>query len=403
MSAASQPTPQRTSQHTPLRTLLLFDVDGVLVHPVGYKAALRALVDRFAAQTGMGPDDNEIAFFEACGFINEWDSGAVCVSAILLAALDQRPDLRRGTLDETFEAIHAARISVARPDFIGIMRGIHQQHADGLFPAARYLDMLAARLNDGTLTLARDLLGNVYDVIRTPTTRTFQTLTLGSARFAAVYGQPAPFESESYLTRYDIPLLSETGRLLDWLREPGRGAAIFTARPSLAPADLVGAPAAVLTGYAPEAELAVELLDLAGKVPLIGQGRVTWLAQRYGRGAADYIKPSPVQGLAAIGAAASGTETDALNAAAALYEHGELTAPLAALREQTTQVIVFEDSAGGIRATRHAVERLIQAGLDVHLMAVGVSTNSDKRAALAAVADTVVDDVNAGLALVYRT
>ena len=220
-------------------------------------------------------------------------------------------------------------------------RGIYQQHADGLFPAARYLDMLAARLNDGTLTLARDLLGNAYDVIRTPTTRTFQTLTLGSARFAAVYGQPAPFESESYLTRYDIPLLSETGRLLDWLREPGRGAAISTARPSLAPADLVGAPAAVLTGYAPEAELAVELLDLAaGKVPLIGQGRVTWLAQLYGRGAADYIKPSPVQGLAAIGAAASGTETDALNAAAALYEHGELTGPLAALREQSTQVIL---------------------------------------------------------------
>ncbi len=97
MSAAPQPTPQRTSQRTSQRTLLLFDVDGVLVHPVGYRAALRALVDRFAAQTGIGPDDNEIAFFEACGFINEWDSGAVCVSAILLAALDQRPDLRRGT------------------------------------------------------------------------------------------------------------------------------------------------------------------------------------------------------------------------------------------------------------------------------------------------------------------
>jgi hypothetical protein len=386
------------------RTLLLFDVDGVLIHPVGYKAAMRALVDRFAAQMGqspMGPDDDEIAVFEACGFTNEWDSGAVCVSAILLAALEQRPDLRRGTLDDTFDAIHAARISVARPDFVGIVREVYRQHADGHFPAARYLDMLAARLNDGALALARDLLGSVYDVIHTPTTRAFQTLTLGSARFAAVYGQPAPFESESYLTRYDIPLLSETDRLLDWLRAPGRGAAIFTARPSLAPADLADAPAAVLTGYAPEAELAAELLGLAGKLPLIGQGRVTWLAERYGRGAADYIKPSPVQGLAAIGAAASGTETDALNAAAALYEHGDLTGPLAALREYSTQVIVFEDSTGGIRATQHAADRLTQAGLDVRFRAVGVSPNADKRAALAAVVDHVVDDVNAGLALVY--
>jgi phosphoglycolate phosphatase-like HAD superfamily hydrolase len=386
------------------RTLLLFDVDGVLIHPVGYKAALRALVDRFAAQMGqspMGPDDDEIAIFEACGFTNEWDSGAVCISAILLAALAQRPDVRRGSLDDTFEAIRAARISVARPDFVGIVREVFQQHADGHFPAARYLDMLAARLNDGALALARDLLGSVYDVIHTPTTRAFQTLTLGSARFAAVYGQPAPFESESYLTRYDIPLLSETDRLLDWLRGPGRGAAIFTARPSLAPADLADAPVAVLTGYAPEAELAVELLGLAGKVPLIGQGRVAWLAERYGRGVGDYVKPSPVQGLAAIGAAASGTETDALNAAAALYEHGDLSGPLAALRGYSTQVIVFEDSTGGIRATRHAADRLMQAGLDVRFRAVGVSPNADKRAALAAVADHVVDDVNAGLALVY--
>jgi phosphoglycolate phosphatase-like HAD superfamily hydrolase len=376
-------------------TLLLFDVDGVLIHPVGYKVAMRTLVDRFAAQMGqspMGPDDDEIAFFEACG---------LTISAILLAALDQRPDLRRSTLDDTFDAIRAARISVARPDFAGIVRAIYQQHADGHFPAARYLEMLAAHLNDGTLALVRDLLGNVYDVIGTPTTRAFQTLTLGSARYTAVYGHPAPFENESYLTRYDIPLLNETDRLLDWLHDPGRGAAIFTARPSLPPADLTEAPAAVLTGYAPEAELAAELLNVTGKLPLIGQGRVSWLAQRYGRGAAEYIKPSPVQGLAAIGAAASGTEADALNAAAALYEHGDLTGPLAALRDQSTQVIVFEDSAGGIRATRRAVERLDQAGLDVRLMAVGVSSNPDKRAALAAVADHVVDDVNAGLALVY--
>jgi beta-phosphoglucomutase-like phosphatase (HAD superfamily) len=388
------------------RTLLLFDVDGVLIHPVGYKMAMRALVDHFAARMGqssMGPDDDEIAFFEACGFTNEWDSGAVCVSAILLAALDQQPDLRRGTLSNTFDAIRAARISVARPDFAGIIADIYQQHAEGHLPAARYLEMLAARLNDGALALARDLLGNVYDVIGTPTTRAFQTLTLGSARFAAVYGHPAPFENESLLTRHDVPLLDDTDRLLGWLRDAGHGAAIFTARPSLAPADLTQAPAAVLTGYAPEAEIAAELLGLAGKVPLIGQGRVTWLADRYGRGAADYIKPSPVQGLAAIGAAASGSEADALNAAAALYEHGELTGPLAALREDTTQVVVFEDSVGGIRATQHAVERLDQAGLDAHLMAVGVSPNVDKRAALAAVADHVVDDVNAGLALVYGT
>jgi hypothetical protein len=393
------------------RTLFLFDVDGVLVHPVGYKVALRALVDRFAGQMGqatMGPDDDEIAVFEACGFTNEWDSGAVCVSAILLAALEQRPDLRRSALDDTLRAIRAAQVKLARPDFAGIMRAIHRQHADGHFPAARYLEMLAARMNGDELALVRPLLGNVYDVLNTPTTRAFQTLTLGSERFASVYGCPAPFESESCLTRYDVPLLSDANRerLLNWQRDPDHGAAVFTARPSLPPADLIDAPSTVPTGaqaagYAPEAELAAELLGLAGKVPLIGQGRVSWLASLHGHGAADYIKPSPVQGLAAIGAAASGAETDALNAAAALYEYGDLIGPLAALRGRSTRVIVFEDSTGGIRATRHAAERLVLAGLDVTFEAVGISPNADKRAALAGVADHVVDDVNAGLALVY--
>lgn len=390
-------------------TLLLFDVDGVLVHPVGYKVALRATVDRFAAQMGqppLGPDDSEIAIFEACGITNEWDSGAMCVSALLMAALEQRPDLRRDTLEATFAAIYAARLEIARPDFTRIAHEV--RHNNEPFPAAHYLELLAARTNGGDLTLLRTLLGNVYDVLGTPTTRIFQTHTLGSARFADTYGHPAPFESESYLTRYDGALLSEASRarLLDWLRDTGHGAAIFTARPSLPPADLAATPSGVpnthqIAGYAPEAELATELLGLAGRVPMIGQGRVGWLAVRHGRGAADYIKPSPVQGLAAIGAAASGTETDALNAAAALYEHGSLTGPLAALRGSPVGVVVFEDSTGGIRATRQAVERLTQAGLDVTLRAVGVSPNPDKRAALAEVADQVVDDINAGLAVVF--
>lgn len=78
------------------RTLLLLDVDGVLVHPLGYRDALRATVDHFAGrmgQTVVDITDDEIAVFEACGITNEWDSGAICVSALLLAVLGQQPDL----------------------------------------------------------------------------------------------------------------------------------------------------------------------------------------------------------------------------------------------------------------------------------------------------------------------
>lgn len=392
---------------TPIRTLILLDVDGVLVHPIGYKRALRALVEYFAVQMGLslpGPTDDEIAIFEACGLTNEWDSGAMCVSALLLAALACAPQARRPTLEATFDALRAARPDVPRPDFTAEARQIARHGADGRYPAAHYLELLSARTDPATLPLLRALLGNVYAVRETPSTRAFQTFVLGNERFQATYGLPAPFVSESYLITYDIPLLDAPtrARLLHWAGSPGHGIAIYTARPSRPPADLppdepVGEPPA---GYPPEAELAAELVGLAGRAPLIGQGRMGWLAWRRGCAAADYIKPSPVQALSAIAAAASGMETESLRAAVHLLERGELSGPLSALREGPVHIVIYEDSAGGICAVQDAVALLQQAGVSASLKGIGVSPQPDKRAALATVADHLVEDVNEGLALV---
>ncbi len=385
---------------TPSHTCLLLDVDGVLVHAIGYRAALQATINYFAARMGlpeMAPDEDEIALFEACGISNEWDSGAMCLSALLASALTAHPHLRRDTVDETLAAIGQAGIALERPDFITLARAVSERRADGLHPSAIYLSMLGEQLSPDSLPLFSAMLNDVYD-INTPTTQVFQTHTLGSARFAEAYGRPAPLESPSYLIEHDVPLLSDAmrARLLDWHAQPGHGAVVFTARPTLPPADL---PERTTHGEAPEGELAMELLGLDGKLILIGQGRINWLARQYGRSGSAYVKPSPVQALAAIGAAATGEESAALCAAAELVERGALTGPLAALREGSTRVIVFEDTINGVRATRQAVDRLRAAGLDATCEAVGVSPHPDKRAALAEVADHVVDDVNAGLAL----
>lgn len=392
---------------TTTRTLILLDVDGVLLHPVGYKDALRATLDIFAGDMGLTAPAlsyDEIAIFEACGLTNEWDSGAMCASALLLAALEAEPALLRPTLEDTIAALRAARPRIARPDFAAEARAIAAAQVDGHYPAARYLQLLAARADNGHLPLLRVLLGDVYNVLNTPTTRLFQAHTLGSTRFLETYGQPGPVNVESYLTTRDKALLDDASRvrLIQWSSAPQHGAVVFTARPSLPPADLVTdtAPGTNVTGYAPEAELAMELTALVGQLPLIGQGRVGWLAWRNGRSPGDYVKPSPVQALAAIGAAVSGLEMESLLAAAALVEHGELSGPLAALRGEAVRVIVFEDSTGGIRATRDAVEHLQQAGIAATFAAVGISPNPDKRAALATVTDQVVDDINTGLALV---
>ncbi len=382
------------------RTLILFDVDGVLLHPVGYKEAMRATVNHFAAQMGqpgMAVTDDEIAVFEACGITNEWDSSAICVSTILLAALREGPDLRRDTLDGTLAAVAAAKLRLARPAYSAVARSIIYDHSDGKVPASLYLAVLAGQTDPANLPLFAVLLRDVHS-LDTPTTRVFQTHTLGSERFRAAYGEPAPLERESYLARYDLPLLTPENRqrLLGWM-DTDHGAAIFTARPSLPPAD---APVEPGSGYAPEAELAAELLGLAGSLPLIAQGRIVWIARRTGHTVPQYIKPAPVQALAAIGAAASGAESAALESAAALYERGELTGPLAGLADRPARVIVLDDAITGIHAVRAAVERLREAGLDVMFEGIGVSPQADKRAALAQIAGRVVDDVNEGLALI---
>jgi hypothetical protein len=171
---------------------------------------------------------------------------------------------------------------------------------------------------------------------------------------------------------------------------------LYTARPSRPPAEVTGR----LRGYTPEAEMALTLvgLDEAGpaRVPVIAFGKLGWAARQMGRTAMELVKPSPVQALAAIAAARTGREVEALQAALAV----ERGAPLPQLYRACAgePVHVFEDSATSLQAATHAVERLNALGLGLTLTRHGIApAGSPKRQALARIADQVHTDVNAGL------
>jgi hypothetical protein len=116
--------------------------------------------------------------------------------------------------------------------------------------------------------------------------------------------------------------------------------------------------------------------------PLIGLGRVHWLAQKAGQRGDHLVKPSPVQALAAIGAAWSGQEVAALEAALALHQDHVLLPPLSDM--EPTTVHIFEDSPGGIDAVKRAVELLQAAGLDMGWQPYGITpTDGPKAAAMA--------------------
>lgn len=57
--------------------IFLFDIDGVLVEPAGYRAAVHATLRHFLAPAGIPacllPDDEILQDFEASGLTSEWD------------------------------------------------------------------------------------------------------------------------------------------------------------------------------------------------------------------------------------------------------------------------------------------------------------------------------------------
>lgn len=372
--------------------LFLFDIDSVLVEANGYLKALQDTVAHFSRQMGVGehpPEEDEVRALEAHGLTSEWDSAPTCIAALLLErlrldALSYLPT----DLPDALAMLAARPLPLRRPDYarlahcigerLASQRLANQPSAAEAARAVLWEDVMSPRLaphRSALDALFDALLGHTQDFYQATVTRHFQHLVIGSQGVQQTYGIEPDFESAAYLREYDRPLLTADSR--NRLREAAAGgqirAALYTARPSLPPTD-VDIPT---NGYSPEAEMARSLVELDA-YPLIGLGRVQWLAQQAGEAVEHLVKPSPVQALAAIGAAWSGQEAIPLQAALALHRDGELQAPLAEL--STTSVHIFEDSPGGIDAVKHAVEALGKVGLDIAWQPYGIAPSHGPKA-----------------------
>ena len=424
--------------------LFLLDIDGVLVEPGGYFKALQDTVSHFSRLMGLGdqpPSEEDIQTFEANGLTSEWDSGAMCVAALLLQRFRHQPDPHLP--DRWSEAQHllaAHPVSLPKPDYAALACQVGEQIAAGMVPLKalqavihRQAQALLAtkspsppgkdeklrrlpRLprgeskgrrarepgrpfskegNPALLPLLDELTGQPHNFFRSPVTQYFQCLALGDEEVRRTYGVAPITKSPAYLLTYDRANLSASSRArLEEAIAAGRvRAALFTLRPSLPPAG-VDVP---LASYSPEAELARSLVGLEG-CPLIGLGRMQWLAAQSGHATRDLIKPSPIQALAAIGAAFLGEETAALRAALALAQDGILEPPLAALRPEPVRLHIFEDSAVGVAAVRRAAELLSEAGIDCTCRCYGVVPSGGPKAeAMAAQKVTTYPSINEAL------
>jgi hypothetical protein len=293
------------------KTVVLFDLDGVLIKSGGYRAAFHGAMDYFLEQMGLkpevGPDEHDLVVFESYGVTAEWDMLPLSL-AILFECFCElyQDDVRLLNLKQALEwaASHAAADVSA--DFESAIHQMGPFFWSTAMPAESILHacqngqggLLFPNLS--RLPLLGQLLSNTRSGVDSMTTRLLQNFQLGDQVFEQAYRIPAEVKTKSTLQMNDSPLLSEANRLeLQNLFDSKRiHLAYLTLRPSYPPLSIE----LNRTGYSPEAEFALERTNL-NNVPMVAYGHMQYLASLLGTPTESLVKPFPYQALAGIKAA----------------------------------------------------------------------------------------------------
>ena len=357
--------------------IFLFDMDGVLLEPRGYHEALIetvAVVGRALGFRELAITKADIEVFEASGVTSEWDSTAICTALLMRDAWEISPD---NLLPSAPPLPQLAIHDLPSPDFRGFFGSRRMAPVYGSRPTQLAEESL---LSDGTayteaqVSALQSLLRGARSPLGSLTHLLFQELVLGSRLFQDTYGVETHLNTEGTLLTRDRPSLAPQtrNRLLAWLEVPDHHAAVFTNRPSRAPQGSTGAP---------EAELGLELTELE-MLPLVGRGGLAWLEEQRGLAPGALLKPSATHALVALRQAIGDSLGVALQAAAALALDQEDDPGWANL--EGAEITVFEDSAEGLASVAAARACLVDIGVSMQAILLGVTQSLPKRQALEA-------------------
>ncbi|MEA3350507.1 MAG: hypothetical protein U9Q82_07800 [Chloroflexota bacterium] len=374
-----------------MKKFLLLDMDGVLLEPRGYHRALQETVRVVGDALGyrdttITPED--ITAFEVAGITSEWDSAAICAVMMLIPLWERFPNL---TLPEDIRRWQRPRHALSPPEWVAVLGQLNQPPRESDAPGLRIEKLLGDGL--AQKEIVDQILRDAAQIEGSLTHRIFQEFVLGSEIFTKTYGLDAWFETESYLQKYDRPMLADTQRdeLLAWLAHPEQRAAIFTNRPSQPPPGCFGTP---------EAEIGARCVGLE-MLPIVGFGDMFWLGEIlgvYGRG---LRKPSPVHVLSAMLRGIGWPQEQALETAANFALCGSVD-PV--WREfDDTVFYVFEDTAAGLESAVATTKLLATLGLSSELHLLGVTDSPSKKAALEAVGAVVFPNLGAAFETVLFT
>jgi hypothetical protein len=389
--------------------LWLFDLDGVLIQPQGYREALRRTVAHFSRDMGNPErplEESSIEAFEAQGITCEWDIAGICVAADVFMIWRANPDLHLPSdFPRAMRVLQKDTLQRPEPDYAGWARRVSA--LGGETPSASAVKLFRQEAGRAEPDVDRAgefdallsaLLGHPREFARSPVMEYFQQFTLGSRAYAEHYHVPATVETPSLLEEMDRLAISTTSRdrILALHSQKRICAAIITARPCWpqeAREDLMD--------YPPEAEIALKVMGLKD-LPMVGAGHMLWLAKLHGQKPDAYLKPNPVHSLAAFAFALGAVEGMALEAARTFVEEGKLISPLDQIKEGGAEVVVFEDSPTGVIGTQSAVDLLRRARLNIRLAFMGVAAGGEKRAALESLGAVVFDTADEALDAAWK-
>lgn len=394
--------------------ILLFDIDGVLVRPKGYRRAYRDTVNSFLKEFGLERlelTSNHFAeSFEAVEIPAEWDMVPLTLAMIFdyLLSLDPSLTIPR-TLKDARPLITLSGDQNGFSAYFERMLPILRAHMDGpsLPVQTLYRAIQRGDSPDRLLPYIRReaLLSNIFsDSLNITTSLPLQRLEaylLGSDVFRDTFGVSCPDGIVSVLETCDEPLLSEAYR--ERIRVEN-GKTVFVAGMTARPDRLDRSfPDSLLNGFGgiPEAECALETLGWrdGDAIRLIGCTSLETVENWLGVPTDTYLKPHPVHALSAFITALNVKPFLAIVAAQAYLEGDDPSLLLGMLNKNCViRLAVVEDSAIGIRSANVAVEHLRRDGYKIEYFPYGVQTADGKNEMLAKAGAKPVASVNEAIA-----
>lgn len=373
---------------------LLFDIDGVLIQPKGYRKAVFDTTNFFLQQLGI-PDKNIseeiITTFESVGITSEWDMIPLfLISLIESAFLQREPGSSITEIMDLKNYFQSYEFQYDPEAIITFIEKIHKFKQDGYSACELVFNKIFKEQSNEILSLTKkhaewlliEWIGESRNIRKSSLLQFFQNLTLGSDVFEKITGMTPFVFTDPYLVKFDQPLIQEKykNELVRLTSSKNFFSVAITARPSLYPATKNHKNFGL---NFPEAELALQCLKLE-EFPCVGFGAMEYLGLQKKSSGEHFVKPAPMHALVAILTASGMDVEEALN-----LSHEYI------FTKRTDEVInyfsnfikpiqacIFEDSIIGIQSLNRICELLRNDGIYISSKAYGIAKELNKINAL---------------------